>query len=408
MRRREFLWSACALAFPTRAANATLGTIAYLQADGLWVRSLPDGRPRKVIERSVKSPRFSPSGTWISFEGGVVRLDATAAAPLPAGASVWLPQQDRLAIETPNGLAFFSSINGWSAPAATREHVRLPVFNADGSEFVYSNAVVRGTGPGGEPLREGQLCRATLRSAASQILVSEYLVQPIPYRWTRDSRFILYWKDPDFSASLMADGLALFRVPATAGGPTEPLGVGGLVHDDLLALSPTENKLAVTLGGGRETYETKRIAILELDSLGLSYLTAGDSTAMSPSWSPDGRRIAYVQAPAAPDIANNLTARPYMARRRIWIADASGASPPGPITSDDRYRDEEPLWSADGTHILFCRFDNTASGTLWLMGARGENPIQVSGALPLKDFSGLSGYGFYGYIDWRGTFDWRR
>lgn len=163
----------------------------------------------------------------------------------------------------------------------------------------------------------------------------------------------------------------------------------------------------MTAGDLRETYENKRIGIVDLGNLALRYMTGSDTSAMAPAWSPDGRRIAYVQAPVPPLPADNVTAIPYMAQRRIWVADVSGATPPHAITSDNRYRDEEPLWSADGTHILFCRFDTMGAGTLWIMGAGGENPVQISDALPLKNgFSGLYGYGFYGYIDWRGTFDW--
>jgi dipeptidyl aminopeptidase/acylaminoacyl peptidase len=406
MQRRGFLLSACASALCSRAADRSLGTIAYLQADGLWVRDLPDGRPRKV-SKGAKAPCFSPSGEWIAFDGGVVRSDGTAGASLPLGASLWLAQQDALAIATEDGLGLFSPRNSWSAPTATHKGVGIPVFNADGSAFVYGSAVRAGTGPGGERMRDGQLRRATLGGTESRTLLSQHLVLPIPYAWTRDSRFILYWEDPDFSASALADGLALFRVPV-AGGPSEPLRVGTLVHKDLLALSPTENKLAVTAGLGREIYERKRIAIVDLETLALRYLTAGNASAIVPSWSPDGRRIAYVQAPVPPSPSDNLTARPYMGQRRIWVADALGATPPHPITSDDRYRDEEPLWSADGTHILFCRLDAAGAGTLWLMGAEGENPIPVSDSLPLKNLSGLYGYGFYGYIDWRGAFDWHR
>src|ERR1700680_4738479 len=69
MRRRGFLLSACASALCSRAADRSLGTIAYLQADGLWVRDLPDGRPRKV-SKGAKAPCFSPSGEWVAFGGG--------------------------------------------------------------------------------------------------------------------------------------------------------------------------------------------------------------------------------------------------------------------------------------------------------------------------------------------------
>jgi dipeptidyl aminopeptidase/acylaminoacyl peptidase len=407
MHRREFLLGAGAVALPCRAADSPLGTIAYLQTDGLWVRDLPDGRPRKIAA-PVKTPRFSPSTEWIAFDGGVVRSDGTASAALPPGRSVWMPGQDVLAIPARGDLLLFSPRNGWSTPTTTHKGVVSPVFNADGSQFAYSNAVRTGTGPGGEPMRNGQLRRAAVDGAESRTLLSRYLVQPIPYCWTRDSRFILYWEDPDFSASVMTEGLPLYRVPA-AGGPPEPLGVETLVHEDLLALSPTGNHLAATAGGGRETYERKRIAIVDLESLAVRYLTGGNTSAIAPSWSPEGRRLAYVQAPAPPAPgpqyrSDNLTARPYMQQRRIWLADASGVTPPRAITADSRYRDEEPLWSADGAHILFCRMDAAGTGALWVMGAEGDNPIPVSATLPLNN----SWIGFYGYIDWRSTFDWHR
>jgi len=408
MQRRGFLLSACASALRIRAADGGLGTIVYSQPDGLWVRSLPDGRPRKVAA-SGKTPRFSPSGEWVSFEGGVIRSDGTASAPLPSGTSIWLPRQDILAIATEDGFGLFSPGNAWTAPFATRKGVGIPVFNDDGSKFAYSKTVGAGRGPGGEPMRNGELCRATMGGTESRTLLARHLVLPIPYAWTRDSTFIVYWEDPDFSASVLADGLALFRAPVDGGSP-KPLGVITLVHGDLLSLSPTENKLAVTAGGGREIYEGKRIAIvdLDIDKGAVRFVTGDNTSAMAPSWSPDGRRIAYVQAPAPPPLNDNLTARPYVAQRRIWVADASAAAPSRPITGDSRYRDEEPLWSADGTHILFCRLNASGVGTLWLMDAGGGDPIPVSDALALKNLSGLYGYGFYGYINWRGAFDWHR
>jgi Tol biopolymer transport system component len=409
MRRRGFLLSACAAALPGRAANPGLGTIAYLQADGLWVRSLPDG-PRHKVAESAKNPRFSPSGEWIAFTGGVVPADGTARAALPPGRNVWLPRQDVLAVETEGGFSLFSPQNGWSAPTVRRTGAGLGVFNAEGSQLAFCQAVRTGTGPGAEPVRNGELRVATISATESRSLLSRHLILPMAYAWTRDSRYVLYWEDPDFSASLMADGLALFRVPA-AGGAAQPLGVTTLVHEDLLALSPTSNKLAVTAGGGREIYERKRIAIIDLDSLAIRYVTGTSTSAMAPAWSQDGRRIAYVQAPAPPTpgpqySTDNVTARPYMAQRRIWIADASGAIPPYPITADVRYRDEEPLWSADGTHILIGRLDASGTRTLWLMGAAGENPVQVSDALLQEDRYSWAGY--YGYIDWRSAFDWHR
>ena len=74
------------------------------------------------------------------------------------------------------------------------------------------------------------------------------------------------------------------------------------------------------------------------------------------------------------------------------------------LTGDSRYRDEEPVWSADGQHILFCRMAHDNSKTLWLMGADGTDAVQLAGPLGGVDDSW---FGYYGYISWRDAFDTR-
>ena len=68
MRRRTFLVGTLGAAFAAsvRAAKS-LGTIAYVEYDGLTARTLPDGQPRKVLDAPVSFPRFSPSGKWILY-----------------------------------------------------------------------------------------------------------------------------------------------------------------------------------------------------------------------------------------------------------------------------------------------------------------------------------------------------
>jgi hypothetical protein len=112
VRRREFLALAVA-ATRARAASGDLGTIAYVQADGLWVRDLPDGAPKKLLGKAVESPRFSPSGEWIAHNGGVIRAGGGAAFKLPERAAVWLPKRDALTIETNDGIVLFDARDNW-------------------------------------------------------------------------------------------------------------------------------------------------------------------------------------------------------------------------------------------------------------------------------------------------------
>ena len=380
-----------------------LGAVAFVEPDGLAIRTVPDGPfIRLATGGRIHSPRFSPSGQWIAFHDGdnlyVAGAGGRPPLPLPAGECVWLPAEDVLAVATADALLFFAARNGWGVPSLIRKGAGLPVFNSEATEFVYeAEGPRKSVGPGGEPRRDGQLWRGFYTGVARgpALVVSKDMTDVIPFAWTRDSQSILYWEDPDFSASFAADGLELCAVAASGGEPRHTE-VVTLIQPGLLALSPRQNKLALTAGYGRETWEGKRIAILDLDTMALRYLTDESVSALAPAWSPDGRRIAFTQAPTAKI--------PNLGLRKIWVADAPGAGPPRQITRDERYRDELPQWSARGTHLLFCRIDAGGRATLWLTGAGGENPIQVSGPLRLE-------YGsddYYGYVYWHRAFDWFR
>ena len=399
MRRRTFLAAACASAVPL-AAQRRLGAIAFVQPDGLTVRSLPDGPfIRLATGGHIRRPRFSPSGQWLTFHDGALYVaspEGDAPILLPNGESVWMPGQDVLAVASGGDLLFFSARNGWRVPALIRKGAGLPVFDASGTQFVFSSELRHGTGPGGEPIRDGQLRRGFYGPRTdTEILTQKRQVYPVPFGWTPDAQSVLYWEDLDFSESIMADGLGLFRV-AVSGGAPEPLHVSTLVDRDLLAFSPRGNRLALTAGGGRETWDNKRIGVLDLDTRALRYLTPESMSALAPAWSPDGGQIAFTAAPASKDKAN-------LDRRRIWIADARGERRPLRLTADSS-REEKPLWSAFGTHILFCRVNSSGTATLWMKSDEGD-AAQVSGDL-LSGEEGATGY--YGYVNWGEAFDWFR
>ena len=94
-----------------------------------------------------------------------------------------------------------------------------------------------------------------------------------------------------------------------------------------------------------------------------------------------------------------------MAQRRIWLMNADG-SDKQQLTDDDAYRDERPLWSGDGSHILFARIENSdqAAASLWLVPVTGAPPAKVAEISALQTPS--SWFGFYGYIAWGQFYDW--
>jgi len=213
---------------------------------------------------------------------------------------------------------------------------------------------------------------------------------------------LLFWRDPLFSASAAADGLPLLRLPLDGG---EPLEVADftLLHPDFWSGSPTGRQIALTAGAGRETWTNKRIVLVNLETGDREYLTDETESAFSPVFSPDGRRIAYVAAPDVGHVWGGDEAEAGMAQRRIGVMNADGSDRRW-LTEDPAYRDERPLWSADGTHLLFARLDGEGGISLWLVDAAGGAPRRVvDGLTPSPQW-----FGYYGHIAWDDLFDWWR
>ncbi len=251
-------------------------------------------------------------------------------------------------------------------------------------------------------MRTGRLCRIALDQPDRQpnVLLAKYLSGLMPCAWPRDGKYVLFREDPDFSASVAADGLELFRIPS-AGGAAVSLKISSLVHDDMISLSPDGTLLAVSAGGGRMEWEEKRIAVIDSRTATLRYLTDRNMVAVCPAWSPGGDRIAFASAPgSSANIGGGEEAKRLLARRRIWVSGISAGSVSRQLTHDDRFRDEEPMWSADGRYLLFCRVGGSGAMTLWLMNAEGGDLQQAAGPLYIDPGNlGENGswFGYYGY-----------
>jgi Tol biopolymer transport system component len=78
-----------------------------------------------------------------------------------------------------------------------------------------------------------------------------------------------------------------------------------------------------------------------------------------PSWSPDGRKIAFSQSGG-----------------EIWVMNADGSAPKE-LTSTPTAVDISPTWSPDGTKIAFARY-SSGNYDIWTMNADGSNPTNVT------------------------------
>ena len=78
------------------------------------------------------------------------------------------------------------------------------------------------------------------------------------------------------------------------------------------------------------------IFVARADGSGITRLTSGDLPASSPSWSPDGRKIAFVSAQGGSE---------------IFVMDADGSNQ-AQLTKNST-QDSRPRWSPDGRSIVF-------------------------------------------------------
>jgi Tol biopolymer transport system component len=77
----------------------------------------------------------------------------------------------------------------------------------------------------------------------------------------------------------------------------------------------------------------------------------------SPSWSPDGRQIAY-------------TSHLQNGNREIYVMDSDGDNPTN--LTDDRANDRSPSWSQDGLEIAF-QSNRDGNSEIYVMDADGRH-----------------------------------
>ncbi|MGQ9600664.1 MAG: TolB family protein, partial [Anaerolineae bacterium] len=220
--------------------------------------------------------------------------------------------------------------------------------------------------------------------------------------WSGDGRFLLFWQGDMLSASILADGVPLYALPAEGGTPVR-LDEAVLFYSDFVAPQPAGGRQVVVISGSYRAAWTHKALRIVLPTSGEGEpFTPSDQAASSPAWSPDGQRIAYVAMPDQGDLVGGEPARQGLMQRRLWVADVNGEDQARQLTKDPSYRDERPLWSTDGNYILFARLNAGNQASLWVIPAMGGEPQQVVQELtPAPEW-----FGYYGHIDWGGLFDW--
>ena len=424
---------------PTPTPPLDLGRVAYVQGGDIWVRSLPDGKPQRLTnDGRNREPHWSPSGEWIMFrketpvvirqrvpcddspnpgaqpcfESGSIlqqqlwgiRVDGTDARLLNRNSvdyAAWSPNEDRIAFVSnaelqtirPDGSA--SSIlvpvsNGNANPS----QIGRIAWSPDGKTIAYEWRI-----PSADPAssyqglwqvsvdnkKQSEVYNIT-RSNKGEAMLAGWL----------DNTQLLFWQTETKTAS-MIDGAFLYHLAPDRGAPTKVSTEPMLAVSDFISLTSSGNTLALVIGQGRNTWVNKRIDLPMLAS-------ARDSVAISPAWSPNSTQLAYVAMPEIGTLGTGEDELAALMQRRIRIVDLSSSAPARQLTSTVGYRDERPLWSADGNYILFARMDNKGRASLWMIPSIGGMQRQVVDELtPAPD-----PFGQYGHINWDNWFDWWR
>lgn len=103
-----------------------------------------------------------------------------------------------------------------------------------------------------------------------------------------------------------------------------------------------------------------RIALIGIDGSDPRFITSEDEINFAPSWSPDGKQIAYVGGPFAND---------------VYVMDSDGSNPR--LISDEPSKVQNVRWSPDGGTLYF---DSEAGGKfqVYAINADGSNRRQIS------------------------------
>ncbi|HUW64986.1 MAG TPA: hypothetical protein VMW83_09870 [Spirochaetia bacterium] len=291
----------------TQPAFPGAGEIALVQNGNLFLLSAKDSRLHQLTAAGdVSQPGFSPDGQWLSFltheQLWLVRSDGSnlhqvTGLPGPVGdrSYVWSPVTDLLAVapQGSNDGIWQVSPEGTPSPIqGAPKGVSALTWSPDGKQLAF-------VAPAGQqPSTDPEPPNDVLFTAAWQDNDLTGLQQRYvsagnglePAIWA--SGGLLFWIDPDHSASIAADGLPLTYLNIQ-NGRIEKLGVT-LAHPEwIVPASPAS--VYFVQGDGREIWLNKGLAKADLATGKVTDLPLPTgSVYFSPALSPGQKQLAFV------------------------------------------------------------------------------------------------------------------
>jgi WD40-like Beta Propeller Repeat len=376
-------------------AFAGHGRLAFVSRGRLWVLDGTTGKLVNVTGSGASAPAFSPDGRWLSYayrgHAGLARADGAHARTLRARSAKWLPDgrlllgRRALYRVSPSGVP----VRVGTAPAG------LVAWAPDGSAYAFvGRSLARKSGQcsfrgverleladslgGRRTLWHQEPISCTPSAGFRGEAINGVVVLP-------RRRGVLFWFDPMQSASLAADGMAVYELTASGAAPVKL----GTTVGTAVSLSRTGR---FALGGGfdRIAWVTKTALACHAARCKPVRPAAGSLT-LDPALTPDGSMLAFVSAASEGTDMGSIQPllKRWYATRRLWVGgravpDSTGAA--------------APVWSSDGRSLLFVKDD-----ALWLLSALDTKPVRV--AAP------LFGSGIWpnsmGKVPWSAQFAWQ-
>lgn len=412
---------------PNSPSPTGLGEVAWVTADNqLAVLDQVGAKPATWrVAGTPVDPAWSADGRWLAYrtiasgstgpmwvtnpQGRGHALAAASGKALQVTAFQWSPTGHRLAVIDQSGRLWLAGPTGPATPLSPTDQTvnGLPAWNPQGTAVAYSVIVHP---PHSAPVR-GEIWRVAVRKPSSDTrwLSQKYTGLEV-VRWTAGNA-LLFWKDPDFSASIASDGVGLYAV--TPGGRTHLL-TTMLPYAEWVAPNPAGTRVAVIAGKMRIAWHNKALQICDLKTFHCRPVKSGPpgTVALDPTWGAQG--LLWVSARdrgntwgwvtgassqlsrSAVNARGRQALEAWMATHVLWRANARGQNPR--VLSGAGTGVDDPQVSPRGPVVLYVK-----GGDLWMADTATGNATRIGGPLGLPK---ADDFGYYGYPDWPSLWTW--